>query len=83
MRQYFSKNREGKTKSDKNTMRKLDMNESTKHNSESTRITSYDKTMKRMRPQTVNKLRTKNQTKLYTIEESSGKKLRKGCNNQK
>ena len=83
MRQYFSNRQVGTVKSDKNTLRELDINESTKHNSESTRITSYEKTMKRIRPQTVNKHRTKTQTKLYTIEENSGKKLRKDCYNQK
>lgn len=76
MRQYLSQNRLGKTKSDKNVMKELELNESTKHNSESTRITSYKNAVKKIRPQTVNKFRTKNQTKLYTIEESSGKKLK-------
>ena len=70
--------------SDKFLWKDSKTDESTKQNSESTKVTTYHSgKLRRHRPRTVNKLRQRNPSTLYTIEENSSRALNKNVANQK
>lgn len=80
MRDYIA---EQNIQSDKPTTQEIDVHESSKFNTDSTRVTTKRSGMKRIRPKTVSKVRARNPTNLYTIEEKSTRALKKNHKNQK